>query len=340
MAEAVIQLDEVSRVFPPRKRRESSVRALDGLSLTVRPGEVLGLLGHNGAGKTTVVRLIAGLLSPTSGRVRVAGLDPMADGTALRRRLGVLPTSAFLDSRLTARQNLTFAAEMFDVPRDAVGARIEDLLARFELTTRADDKVEGFSAGMRQRLGLARVLLPDPEVLLLDEPSAALDPLAVRMVRQLIGELARDSGRTVVLCTHDLTEAQLLCDRVVVLDHGRTLAVGTPGELAAGLTAGSVDIRVARHHRDDARAALAAWRTETVPASRLEDDTLPDTVLLRCSPVESDQIPVLVETLVAARIPVFGIQPHRAALEDVYVALYDDRSRPEPDLERATEHAR
>ena len=338
MADAVIELDEVSRIFPPRKRRESSVHALDRVSLTVRAGEVVGLLGHNGAGKTTVVRLIAGLLSPTNGRVRVRDLDPMTDGTTLRRLLGVLPTSAFLDSRLTARQNLRFAADMFEVIPKHLDERIDGLLDRFDLTERAEDKVDGFSAGMRQRLGLARVLLSDPEILLLDEPSAALDPLAVRMVRQLIGELARESGRTVVLCTHDLTEAQLLCDRVVVLDRGRTLAIGAPDELAAGLIAGSVEVVLAEQHLDEARAALREFVTDPVPNSkgdrRHPHGSATDTILLRCSPVESDQIPDLVRALVSAGVPVYGVQPRRAALEDVYVSLYNEdrstRSEAEP----------
>jgi ABC-type multidrug transport system ATPase subunit len=297
------------------------VHAVDGVTLAISPGEVVGLLGHNGAGKTTLVRVIAGLLTPTAGTVRVAGLDPVADGIAVRRKLGVLPTGSFLDLRLTARRNLEFAADLFGLPRAEVPGRIDAALKEFELADRADDKVEEFSAGMRQRLALARVLLPEPEILLLDEPSAALDPLAVRMVRELIGRLSRDSGRTVVLCTHDLVEAQLLCDRVVVLDHGKVAAAGTPAELTGRLATGAVDIEVAR---DDVAAARDLF---TGPASELPGANGGGTVVLRGAGPGREGLPELVRQLAAGGVRIYGVRPHEPSLEEVYVALYDRSSK-------------
>jgi ABC-type multidrug transport system ATPase subunit len=175
---------------------------------------------------------------------------------------------------------------------------------------------------MRQRLALARVLLSDPEILLLDEPSAQLDPLAVRMVRELIGRLSRDAGRTVVLCTHDLVEAQLLCDRVVVLDHGRVAAAGTPAELSAQLAAAAVEVEVARDDAEAARDILA----ELVGREAIETTAGPvGSTVVRGRGLPRDQLPRLVAALVEARVRIYGVRPFEPSLEDVYLALYAGR---------------
>lgn len=305
----MIVLDSVTRVF-------GSVRAVDGLSLQVSPGEVLGLLGHNGAGKTTAVRLIAGLLAPTSGRVRVGGLDPDADGATVRRRLGVLPANAAVDDRLTGRQNLRFAAELYDLPRAGLDARIADVLDRFDLGDRAEEPAGGYSTGMRQRLSLARVLLHDPDVLLLDEPTASLDPVAARQVRGLIADLRADSDRTVVLCTHDLAEAESLCDRVAILEHGGLRALGTPGDLAAATGRSDVVVEV---HPDDTRVA-ATLRTGPGTAGSVAG---PGRV--RWPRATRDDIPQLVRALTDAGVRVFGVARREPSLEDVYLALHENR---------------
>lgn len=326
--ERVIEVSDLRRDF-------GGVPAIDGISLSVGPGEVVGLLGHNGAGKTTLVRLLAGLLSPTAGRIRVGGLDPLTDGVTVRRSLGVLPTVSFVDGRLTARRNLEFAAELFDLPRDGLADLVTRSLAEFELSDRADDRVDGFSAGMRQRLALARVLLPSPRILLLDEPTAQLDPLAVRLVRSLIGRLSREDGRTVVLCTHDLTEAQLLCDRVIVLDHGTILAEGAPARLAADLAAGAVEVEVGGHGAPRARAVLdrytpaprdAATAMDRRPAlQEIPGPAGAGTVVFRTTGLARAQVPGLVRDLTGAGVEVYGIRPHEPSLEDVYVALLAHR---------------
>ena len=201
--EPLLRMDGVVRTF-------GHVTALAGLDLRVDRGEVVGLLGHNGAGKTTTVRVLAGVLAADRGVVRVAGLDPVADGPAVRRKLGVMPAEPVVDDRLSAVANLRFAADVFGVAADGLDERIASALATFELADRGDERVSGFSTGMRRRLSLARVLLPDPEILLLDEPTAALDPIAARLVRRLVASLAQERMRTVVLCTHDLAEAEQL----------------------------------------------------------------------------------------------------------------------------------
>ena len=185
--------------------RYGATVALRDLSLTVEEGEVFSLLGHNGAGKTTTVRIINGLLAPASGSVRVFGLSPLMDGAAVRRRTAVLTESPTLDDRLTARETLRAFAEMYDVAAQDVASRTDALLAEFGIAERAGDRVGGFSRGMKQRLSLARALVHDPDLLFLDEPTAGLDPVATQQLHQTVRQLARGRGRTVMLCTHNLS---------------------------------------------------------------------------------------------------------------------------------------
>ncbi|KAF5052805.1 Vitamin B12 import ATP-binding protein BtuD [anaerobic digester metagenome] len=228
---AAIAVDALARAF-------GTVRAVDGISFEVAPGEVFGLLGPNGAGKTTLIRLLAGVLSPTAGSARVLGLDPTIEGPAVRQRCGVLTEMPAVYERLTARQNLRFAAEVFGVSVPDVTPRVDALLEEFALGDRADEPVGGFSKGMKQRLAIARALVHDPEILFLDEPTAGLDPVASRQVHDLVTGF-RGEGRTVVLCTHRLVEAEALCDRVGVLSKGRLAALGTVQELGTRLLAAS-----------------------------------------------------------------------------------------------------
>ncbi len=295
-------------------KRFGNVVALQELTLSVRPGEVVGLLGHNGAGKTTTVRLLAGLLAPERGRVEVAGGDPVTDGPSVRGRLGVLPAALVVDARLTARQNLRFAAEVFGVPRDGLETRIDATLALFDLPDRADEKVGGFSSGMRQRLSLARVLLPDPEVLLLDEPTSALDPVAARQVRRALAKLAQDRDRTIVLCTHDLAEAELLCDRVVVLEQGRVVADGRPVDLAAAHGTGGVHVEVA--------AADVPRATELLDAASSAEVDRDGNGRLRTRGIARADIPALIARLVADGIDLYEVRRLEPSLEDVYLALH------------------
>ena len=189
-------------------RRFDDNIAVDDLNLEVRSGEVFGFLGHNGAGKTTTVRLLNGVLEAHTGKIRVLGLNPINDGSALRFRSGVLTESISLDNRLTARDNLHIYADLFGVPRSIVKSRVAELFEFFELSEHANERVSGYSTGMRQRLALARTLLHEPEILFLDEPTSGLDPLAAHQVNELISNLSREKGRTVFLCTHNLVEAQ------------------------------------------------------------------------------------------------------------------------------------
>ena len=224
MTAPVITINQLTRRF-------NETVAVYHLSLEVYAGEIFGFLGHNGAGKTTTVRLLNGVIEPTSGSMRVLGLDPQSDGAALRARTGVLTETPSMDERLTAWDNLSIYADLYNVPQADVSQRINELLVEFDLADRAQAKVSGFSKGMKQRLALARALLHKPELLFLDEATSGLDPIAAHHVNDLIVRMARRENRTVFLCTHNLTDAQKLCDRVAVLEHGQLVALGTPAEL-------------------------------------------------------------------------------------------------------------
>jgi ABC-2 type transport system ATP-binding protein len=307
----MIVLQDVVRTF-------GDVRALDGVSLEVGRGEVIGLLGHNGAGKTTTVRLMVGLLAPTSGSVSVDGQDPVADGVAVRRRVGVLPAAPPVDDRLTGRANLRFAADLHGVATQDVARRVDAALDAFGLGGAAGERAGTYSTGMRQRLSLARVLLTDPDVLLLDEPTSALDPMAARQVRRTIGELSSERGRTVVLCTHDLVEAQLLCDRVAVLERGRIVALGTPAELAREVSGSAVEIEVAPGEEGP---VLAIGRQHGDTVEMLGPGRV------RMQGIERMHVPVLVSEIVEAGIAVFAVEPREPTLEEVYVALHERSPR-------------
>ena len=296
---------------------------VDSLTIDVSPGEVLALLGPNGAGKTTTVRLLNGVLTPDSGSARVLGLDPTTQGQALRARTGVLTEHAGLDDRLTARENLRYAAMVRGSTGRAVDDRIGELLERFGMADRADRPVRGASTGQRKRLGLARALLHDPDVLFLDEPTSGLDPTATRDVVDLIGSLASEHGRTVVLATHFLGEAGRLASRMAVLDLGRLIAFGRPGDLAAELWDGlDCDLDLGSAASPGTLAAIervAGVRTATLTTSgarmRVADRTV---------------VPAVVSDLVGSGVPVFAAVPRPPTLEDVYFEIESRRGVTEP----------
>lgn len=230
---ATLLLEEVTRRFPARRRdRAGEVLALDRVSLTVTPGTVFGLVGPNGAGKTTLLRLVCTLLAPSAGRIQVLGFDTVGEPRAVRQRVGVvLGGERSVYWRLTGRENLLYAGALHDLPADVAAQRAGELLGLVDLGERADDLVERYSTGMRMRLALARAMVHDPPLLLLDEPGAGLDPQAAGAMRRLLSWLARDHARTVVIATHNMAEVERLCDEVGVLDRGRLVALGAPAAL-------------------------------------------------------------------------------------------------------------
>ncbi|MEX2294530.1 MAG: ABC transporter ATP-binding protein [Acidimicrobiales bacterium] len=304
---AAIETHDLTRSFP-------SGVALDGLTLSVQPGEVLALLGPNGAGKTTTVRLLNGILTPDRGRSSVLGFDPAVDGDAVRRVTGVLTEHAGLDERLTARENLELTARMRGLDRVWAARRTMDLLERFGMADRADVAVQGTSTGQRKRLALARALLHDPEVLFLDEPTSGLDPAATRDVIDLIGALATEHGRTIVLATHFLGEAGRLADRMAVLHHGVLHAFGRPEEIAAEMWNG-IDAEIDLGSPIDTAARKALEQLACVHGVV----PLPNGALVRLE--RRDDLPVVVRLLVERGLAVYGASARPPSLEDIYFAV-------------------
>jgi ABC-2 type transport system ATP-binding protein len=299
-------------------RHFGAAAAVDGLTFDVVQGETFGLLGHNGAGKTTTIRLLNGVLAADAGEVEVLGLDPAIDGVEVRARTGVLTETPSLDERLSATENLAFFGRLYGVGGARLDDQVRGLLEAFGLADRANDRVAGFSRGMKQRLALARTLLHDPDVLFLDEPTAALDPVATRDVHELIEGFRRDRRRTVILTTHNLVEAQRLCDRVMILQRGRALAIGSPADLARSVMASlTVDIEVPPGHREAATGVLheAGFR---------DIDTTPDGLTLRIESREA--IPVAVAALARADVPVYRVAEREPDLETAYFALHEGPS--------------
>jgi ABC-2 type transport system ATP-binding protein len=232
---AAVEVERLTRIYKGR-HGGSDVRALDGVDLTIEDGAVHGLLGPNGAGKTTLVKVLSTVLLPTSGTARILGHDVVRETDRVRRLIGIVfGGDRGLYFGLTGRQNLLYWAALYGVPESKARRRAAELLARVGLEERANARVETYSRGMKQRLHLARGLVADARVLFLDEPTTGMDPIAARDFRALVVEL-RGEGRTILLTTHDMAEAESVCDRVALIDHGRLLAVESPRTLATWLS--------------------------------------------------------------------------------------------------------
>jgi len=213
-------------------KRFGSFIAVDGIDFDLFRGEAFGFLGPNGAGKSSTMRMLGCVSPPTLGDLTILGGDPTRDGAAIRARLGVVPQEDTLDSELTVRENLLVYGRYFGLPRKLINERTDQLLDFVQLTERADDQVDPLSGGMKRRLTIARSLINDPDILILDEPTTGLDPQARHVVWDRLFTL-KQRGVTLVLTTHYMDEAEQLCDRLVVMDHGKIAAEGTPRELIA-----------------------------------------------------------------------------------------------------------
>ena len=249
-------------------RHYEDVRAVDGLDLAVRPGECFGLLGPNGAGKTTTLRVLNTLYPPQSGTVRVFGLDVRTDAMRVRRMLGYVPQQLSIEGALTGRENVSWFARLFDVPRRERAARVAEVLQIVDLTDAADRLASTYSGGMVRRLELAQALVNRPALLVLDEPTVGLDPVARDSVWARVQEMQERYGMTVLLTTHYMEEADILCDRVALLHLGRLRAVGTPEELKAALGPGASLEDVFRHHTGESLEGQAKGGLRDVRGTR------------------------------------------------------------------------
>ncbi len=282
--------------------------AVDGVSFEISPGECFGFLGPNGAGKTSTMRMISCMSPASGGTLRVLGMDPATDGPAIRARLGLVPQEDSLDLELTVLDNLVVYARYFDIPRAEGRRRAKELLEFAQLTERAGDRVEPLSGGMKRRLTIARALVSDPDLLILDEPTTGLDPQARHLLWDRLYRL-KQRGVTLVITTHYMDEAEQLCDRLVVMDRGRIAAAGTPRELIERYsTREVVELRFAAGEEERAAADLHPL------AQRVE--VLPDRLLFYAD----DGDALLTEAHRRGFAPVSGLV-RRSTLEDVFLRL-------------------
>lgn len=282
--------------------------AVDGIDFDVRAGEAFGFLGPNGAGKTSTMRMIACVSPVTSGELSVFGLDPRTHASEIKGRLGVVPQADNLDVELTVRENLLMYARYFDIPVHTARSRADALLDFVQLAERAASKVEPLSGGMKRRLTIARALVNEPDLILLDEPTTGLDPQARHLIWERLYRLKQE-GATLLLTTHYMDEAEQLCDRLVVMDKGRIVAEGSPRALIEQhVTREVLEIRVDR----DVRASLDGRLSRM--AARIEE--LPDRIQLYAD--DGEQV---LEQVHAAGIVVERALVRRATLEDVFLRL-------------------
>lgn len=309
---AAVEVERLTRIYEQRNR--PPVVALDRVSLTIREGETHGLLGPNGAGKTTLVKILATVLLPTSGTARIFGYDVVTQTEAVRPLIGIVfGGERGLYTRLTARQNLEYWGALYKLPNAVARKRTKMLLERVGLAARADDRVETYSRGMKQRLHLARGLIGDPKLLFLDEPTTGLDPIAVREFHQLVVEL-RAEGRTILLTTHDMVEAERLCDRVTLIDRGRVLATETPRKLG---------MLISRFQRIDVEDASPDVLDQVRRISGVSAITARQEGTIRIEINQQGAIAEVLSVLVAAGVT--SMRTSLPSLEEVYVQIVGDR---------------
>jgi ABC-2 type transport system ATP-binding protein len=293
---------------------QGPVRAVDGLTFEVDPGEIYGLLGPNGAGKTTAMRLLSALLRPTSGSAVVAGFSIDSEPREVRARIGILTEVPGLYLRLTPAEYLDFFAQVHGLRQASIrAARVEEMLRLVGLWDRRRSVMRTFSKGMQQRVAIARTLVHDPQVLLFDEPTAALDPEAARSVRDYVRDLAASRGRTVLLCTHNLFEAEQLCQRLSIVQAGRQVAEGTPAGLKASVATSCVlSVRE--------RSPLLLKRLEGVAdIEAIALDGLGTITYRTRNPARAN--PEVVRAAVAAGADVLGLAEAANALEEFYLSV-------------------
>jgi ABC-2 type transport system ATP-binding protein len=288
--------------------------ALRDVDLYAPAGSVLGLLGHNGAGKTTAIRILTTLALPTEGRAQVAGLDVVRDAARVRQHVGLAGQYATVDELLTARANLELTGRLYHLPREVIRRRSDELLERVRLTDVADERVSTFSGGMRRRLDLAASLIATPPVLFLDEPTTGLDPQARKDLWELLRELVAD-GATLVLTTQYLDEADRLADKVVVLDHGRVAATGSPAELKARVGGERIEVAVCEAEDLELAAVALSPFADGPPALDSEERHV-------VAPIRpGTRLIEVVRALDAAGVDALDVQRREATLDDVFLTL-------------------
>jgi ABC-2 type transport system ATP-binding protein len=322
----MIEIEGLTKTF-------DALVAVDDITLTVRPGEVLALLGPNGAGKTTTVRMLSAILKPTAGYARVAGYDVATQGDEVRRNVGMLTEAPGLYSRMTGREYLDFFGQLREIPTPERRKRIHELAEWFRMTPDANQRAAGnhkgaldrrlgeYSKGMAQKIALIRTLLHDPPVLLLDEPTSAMDPASARLVRDTIAQLRNDAHRAIILCTHNLPEAESLADRIAIIRQGRIVEQdATPALKARLLGPPLMEIRLAQASQNGVVALIE--RTIASNGARVQDAG--DSWVRYSTPDPAVTNPAVLQALAASGVAVMTLSEVTQSLEAVYLRAVEE----------------
>jgi ABC-2 type transport system ATP-binding protein len=301
-----IHAEELVKSYP------KGVKALDGLTFAVEPGTVFALLGPNGAGKTTAVKILTTLTQPDSGSARVAGIDVVDQPDQVRRTIGVVSQGSGVDVQATGRENVRLQGQIYGLRGRALEQRTRELLTRFGLADAADRIARGYSGGMQRRLDIAMALVPDPQVLFLDEPTTGLDPEVRADMWQEIGSLARQHGKTVLLTTHYLEEADQLAAEIAIVDRGKVVARGAPDELKRELRGDAIQIELAGEVNGSAQAAVA-------DLAGIREVAVDERVLRARSEDGGRAVPAVLQVLEAHGVDVASVRVARPSLDDVYL---------------------
>ncbi|HQE05904.1 MAG: ABC transporter ATP-binding protein [Tepidanaerobacter sp.] len=293
-----------------------SITAVDNLNLTVRKGEIFGLLGPNGAGKTTTILMLMGLSEPTSGSIRVAGLDPVRQALGVKHIVGYMPDNIGFYGDLTGRENLIYTAQLNGIAPDVAKSKIDELLTKVGLQEAADRRVREYSKGMRQRLGIADVLIKDPEIIFLDEPTLGLDPEGTKELLNLILELGKREGKTVLISSHLLHQVQAICDRVGIFVKGKLVAIGSVSDLAKEIGS-EVIVELKTSNMED----FPTHEVNAMPGiSSVQMEK--DMIVIKSD--DPEIAPKLVRELNRMNIDIYHVRSRSSDLDDIYSRYFHE----------------
>jgi len=323
MRMSIVEVRDLTRVYYSHqgiiRRKKTKIIALDNISFDVQEGEIFGILGPNAAGKTTTIRILTTLLLPTSGNAKVFGLDVVKEAVKIRHRIGyTFGGERGLYWRLNAIDNLKYFADLYGVPSNIQKKRTEELLELVGLKSRSKDRVETYSKGMKQRLHIARALLHNPDIIFMDEPTAGLDPVGARQLRNLIKCLAKEEGKTMFLATHYMFEADELCDRVAVINHGKIIEMDKPRKIKDVAKVSSLtEVETYGVSREVIEEITRTQGLNLISIKAVEQAQV---LLIESSP-DAVFIPTLVAKLNEVGVRIGNITTREPTLEDAYVKL-------------------
>jgi len=299
--------------------------AVDHVSFDVRKGEVFGLLGPNGAGKSTAIRMLSTLSAPSEGTATVAGFDIQKQDGKVREHIGLVSEKMIMYDELKARENLTLFGKLYDIPSDLLAKRIESLLKFVRMEQWADHRIDTFSTGMKQRINVIRALVNEPEILFLDEPTLGLDPQSTAEIRELVRKINAENKTTIILTTHMMTEADMLCDRIGIMDHGRIVALDTPENLKKSVTGTDSNLFEFEIPNLDSDTVSAVTALEAVGSVVRDDPTH-----IKVSATGADAFDVLVDTLRKKGAKIRTVRNLEPTLEDVFLKITGHEVRDAP----------